>query len=232
MEGPAAGFPSVVPRAAAAASPGTRGKHILRPLRDPLNRKVWAWAQRSGRLGREGGRHSKCGTRWTEGLWESPAGQSPPSARPRAWRPAGDKSLSGSSGPRRPRKPPRRRGPAGAGAGGAGGHLRGRRRPKKEGARGRSLHPATPNRDEPGGSGRGMRQQPALAGPAPLGRKVGSCLAPGAPRLSRASLPGTRTPAVPAQRSERGLVPRNHTRSGAERWSPPGGLGTAVSLHH
>lgn len=165
------------------------------------------------------------------GLWAG-AGASPPSARPRAWRPAGDKSLSGSSGPRRPRKPPRRRGPAGAGAGGAGGHLRGRRRPKKEGARGRSFHPATPNRDEPGGSGRGMRQQPAQAGPAPLGRKVGSCLAPGAPRLSRASLPGTRTPAVPAQRSERGPVPRNHTRSGAERWSPPGGLGTAVSLHH
>lgn len=72
MEGPAAGFPSVVPRAAAAASPGTRGKHVLRPLRDSLNRKVWAWAQRSGRLGREGGRHSKCGTRWTAGLRESP----------------------------------------------------------------------------------------------------------------------------------------------------------------
>lgn len=30
------------------------------------------------------------------------------------------------------------------------------------------------------------------------------------------SLPGTRTPAVPAQRSERGQVPRNHARSGAE----------------
>lgn len=96
---------------------------------------------------------------------------------PRAWRPAGDKSLSASSGPRRPRKPPRRRAPGGRGGPVA---LVAAAAPRRNEA-GRSFHPATPNRDEPGVSERVLRQQPPpQSGPAPPGRKVGCRLAPGA----------------------------------------------------
>lgn len=51
LERRATGFPSVVPRAATAASPGTLEMHILRSHPDPPNQKVWGWEQQSGRLG-------------------------------------------------------------------------------------------------------------------------------------------------------------------------------------
>lgn len=96
---------------------------------------------------------------------------------------------------------------------------------------GAEFPPSDPKSGRTGGLGEGLKAAattPVRAGPA----RAEGRLPPGprrSPACRGASLPGTRTPAVPAQRSERGPVPRNHTRSGAERWSPPGGSGTAVS---
>lgn len=111
---------------------------------------------------------------------------------PRAWRPAGDKSLSASSGPRRPRKPPRRRAPGGRGGPVA---LVAAAAPRRNEA-GAEFPPSDPKSGRTGGLGEGLKAAattPVRAGPA----RAEGRLPPGprrSPACRGASLPGTRTP--------------------------------------
>lgn len=97
MEGPDTGFPSVVPRAATAASPGTLETHILRPHPDLPNQKVWRWEQQSGRLGWTLAGPERLKVSGKRPGASRPRGQTcrtetAGASLPRAWRPAGDKS--------------------------------------------------------------------------------------------------------------------------------------------
>lgn len=208
---------------AAAESPGLRHAHCQTC---PIRKKAWRCGQQPGRLG------------WVLHVWDPLDGRSGESARslwgPRpapgtgraspAWRPAGNKSLSGAAG--RAARGSRPDAPAGSGAGAAaaappgGSEYGAAELPPRDLGLGRGAHGRSSilgRGGSAGALGTVLRQQPSNRTWAPPGGNLASAW-PQAPASAPPprSLPGTRLLEVPAPRSERGQVPRNHTRSGAE----------------